>query len=167
MIKVFLIAAQSADGFIAQDHSAPSTSWTSKEDKAFFVEKTKEAKVMIMGATTYKTIGRPMKDRTTIVYSSKENFDGVEMTQDDPKTLVEKLEQRGFTEVAVCGGSSIYTMFLEAGVVDTIYLTIEPILFGSGVSLFNKQTIKNLELVDHKKTDTGTLFLEYKVKNNM
>jgi dihydrofolate reductase len=167
MIKVFLIAAQSADGFIAQDHSAPSTSWTSKEDKAFFVEKTKEARVMIMGATTYKTIGRPMKDRTTIVYSSKENFDGVEMTQDDPKTLVDKLEQRGFTEVAVCGGSSIYTMFLEAGIVDTIYLTIEPVLFGSGVSLFNKQTIKHLELIDHKKTENGTMFLEYRVKNNM
>lgn len=165
MIKVFLIAAQSADGFIAQDHSAPSTSWTSKEDKTFFVEKTKEAKVMVMGATTYKTIGRPMKDRTTIIYSKKETFEGVEMTQDDPKTLVEKLEQRGFTEVAVCGGSSIYTMFLEAGVVDTLYLTIEPILFGAGVSLFNKPITKKLELIEEKKVGNGTLFLEYKVLN--
>ncbi len=162
-MKVFIITAQTADGFIARDHSAPSTSWTSKEDKEHFVALTKRAGVMIMGATTYKTIGRPMKDRVTIVYSRSESFDGVEMTQDDPVTLVKKLEERGFTEVAICGGSSIYSMFLEAGVVDTIYLTIEPVLFGSGVSPFKNPTDTKLELVEQKNAPGGTLLLEYKV----
>nr|AIA16308.1 Dihydrofolate reductase [uncultured bacterium]AIA16458.1 Dihydrofolate reductase [uncultured bacterium] len=162
-MKVFIIEAQSADGFIARDHSAPSTAWTSKEDKEFFREHTKRAGVMIMGATTYKTIGRPMKDRVTIVYSRSETYEGVEMTQDDPKTLIDKLSARGFTEVAICGGSSIYSMFLEAGVVDTIYLTVEPVLFGSGVSPFKDSTDTKLELVSESKTESGTLFLEYKV----
>jgi dihydrofolate reductase len=33
MIKVFIVAAMTADGFIARDNSVPSTAWTSKVDK--------------------------------------------------------------------------------------------------------------------------------------
>jgi dihydrofolate reductase len=167
MIKVFIIAAQTADGFIGKDPSHPSVHWTSKEDKQHFVEMTKRAGVVVMGATTYKTIGRPMKERQTIVYSRSEEFEGVEMSKDDPVTLIQNLEKRGFKEVAICGGSSIYTMFLKAGVVDSIHLTIEPVLFGTGISLLNKDMNVQLELVHHHKTDGGTFLLEYKVLNTL
>lgn len=167
MIKVFIIAAQTADGFIGKDPNHPSVLWTSKEDKAYFIEHTKRAGVVVMGGTTYKTIMRPMKDRLTIVYSRKEKFEGVETTQDDPITLIQKLEKRGFKEIAICGGSSIYTMFLKSGVVDTIYLTVEPILFGTGVSLLNEAVNVQLELVHHHKTEGGTFLLEYKVLNKL
>lgn len=167
MIKVFIIAAETADGFIAKDahHAAY---WTSKEDKAHFVEHTKRAGVVVMGSTTFRTLPRPMKDRLNIVYSkSHENFEGAEVTQDDPVVLIDKLEKRGFKEVAICGGSTIYTMFLKAGIINTIYLTIEPILFGTGVSLLNEATNTQLELVHHHKTDGSTLLLEYKVLNTL
>jgi len=166
MIKVFIIAAETADGFIAKDehHAA---FWTSKEDKVHFVELTKRAGVVVMGSTTFKTLPRAMKDRINIVYSRKEKFDGVEMTEDNPIELVRKLEARGFKEVAICGGSSIYTLFLKAGVVDTIYLTIEPVVFGTGISLFNDSVNTQLQLISESKTENGTLFLEYKVLNKL
>lgn len=167
MIKVFIIAAQTADGFIAKDthHAAY---WTSKEDKTHFVEHTKRAGVVVMGSTTFRTLPRPMKDRLNIVYSrSGGQFEGAEVTQDDPITLIEKLERRGFKEVAICGGSSIYTMFLKAGVVDTIHLTIEPVLFGTGISLLNEATNIQLELKHHHITESGTFLLEYKVLNTL
>lgn len=163
MVKAFIIAAVTADGLIAKDPSHAAF-WTSKEDKARFVELTKRAGVVVMGSTTFKTLPRPLKERTNIVYSRSKTFEEAETTQDDPVTLLQKLEARGFKEVAICGGSSIYTMFIKAGVVHTIYLTVEPLVFGKGIGLFNEDMNYHLELVSHEKTSTGTLLLEYQVR---
>lgn len=164
MIKVFIIAATSADGFIAKDAQHTPMYWTSKADKKRFVELTKKAGVVVMGSSTYKTIGSPLKDRQMIIYSKNQTFEGVEMTQDDPVTLIQKLEARGIKEVAICGGAHIYTMFMKAGVVDTLYLTLEPILFGKGITTFNEDLHFNLQLKSSQVSDaSGTLLLEYKV----
>lgn len=163
-MKVFIIVAETADGFIARDDSQISTAWTSKEDKQRFVELTKRAGVVVMGKSTFKTLPHPLKDRLNIVYTKTETFEGAESTSLEPGELVKNLEERGFKEVAICGGSQIYTMFLNAGIVDTIYLTIEPVVFGSGVSIFGESTPDiRLELVNESKTETGTMMLEYKV----
>jgi dihydrofolate reductase len=166
MIKVFIIAAQTLDGFIAKEVNHPAF-WTSKEDKHRFVELTKRAGVCVMGSSTFKTLPRPLKERVNIVYSRHENFEGAEMTNKHPIELLKELEERGFEEVAICGGSHIYNMFLKAGVVDTIYLTIEPLIFGSGISIFNEPMNVQLELKSHEKTEAGTLLLEYKVLNTL
>src|SRR3990172_3225178 len=78
------------------------------------------------------------------------NLEGVELTMKKPADLLSDLETRGYKEVAICGGASIYTMFLEANLVDTLYLTIEPKLFGKGVSLLNKLTNVSLTLATTK-----------------
>lgn len=164
MIKVFIIAAVSTDGFIAKDNQHSPMYWTSKVDKKRFVELTKRAGVIVMGSSTYKTIGKPLQERINIVYSKQQTFDGVEITQDDPKELLSKLEARGFKEVAICGGSHIYTMFMKSGLVDTIYLTIEPVFFGKGMTIFNEELHYSLKLVSSAASEsTGSLLLEYKV----
>ncbi len=163
MIRPFIIAAMTADGFIAKDanHAA---FWTSKEDKARFVELTKRAGVVVMGSQTYKTLPRPLADRVNIVYSRDKHFEGTETTQDEPRVLLAKLETRGLKEVAICGGSQIYTMFMKAKVVDKLYLTIEPLIFGKGITLFKEDLLADLTLLSHVKTESGTLLLEYKVE---
>ena len=163
MIKCFIIAALTADGFLAKDKNQVSTSWNSSDDKKHFVELTKRAGVVVMGSTTFETFNKPLKDRLNIVYSRSKKIEGVEMTDDEPEVLLNKLEERGFSEVAICGGSSIYTKFLKSGVVDTLYLTIEPVLFGKGITLFNDDIEYKLELVSQTFTPQGTIFKEYKV----
>jgi dihydrofolate reductase len=171
MIKTFIIVAQTTDGFIAKN-SNHSATWTSKEDKVRFVEITKHAKVMIMGLNTFQTFPSPLKERLHIVYSpdpdaSKNNIEGVvEYTKDSPTDLIKSLEARGFSEVAICGGTTIYTMFIKSGLVDTIYLTTEPILFGNGMGIFNEDLNIKLELINLDKTENGTILSEYKVINN-
>lgn len=163
MIHVFLIAALTADGFIAK-HSKHLADWTSKEDKQFFLEMTKKARVMVMGANTYETIGRPLPGRLTIVYASKEKrYEGVEITQKEPTELLQELEKRGYKEVAICGGSIIYTMFMDAGLIDTLYLTIEPVVFGSGLTLFNKSLEGKLNLESVERLGEQTAVLTYRV----
>ncbi|MDB5239058.1 MAG: folA [Candidatus Parcubacteria bacterium] len=166
MIKAFLIAAVSADGFIAKNEQHAAM-WTGKADKKRFVELTKRAGVVVMGSTTYATIGRPLKERVNIVYSRTKTFEGAEITSLEPRALMQELESRGFKEVAICGGSHIYSMFMKAGLIDTIYLTIEPLLFGSGISLFNEEMTQRLKLVSSAESESGALLLEYKVEHEV
>lgn len=163
MIKCFIIAALTTDGFLAKDKDQVSTSWNSAEDKKHFVELTKRAGVVVFGSTTFETFGKPLKDRLNIVYSRSKKYEGVEMTDDEPEMLLKKIEDLGFKEVAICGGSAIYTKFMKAGVVDNIYLTVEPILFGKGITLFNDDLEYKLELISEEKIAGGTRFLEYRV----
>jgi dihydrofolate reductase len=163
MIKVFIVAAMTADGFIARDNSVPSTAWTSKVDKKRFSELSKRAGVVIMGSVTYETIGKPLPGRLNIVYIPPgKTYEGVETTSKPPAELIADLEKRGFKEVAICGGSTIYTMFMKAGLVNSLYLTIEPVIFGSGTRLFKESLDAKLELVSSEKVDNSTL-VEYNV----
>lgn len=179
---VFIVVATTADGFIARDKDHVAT-WTSKEDKKRFVKLTKEAGVMVMGSNTFKTLPGPLKGRLSVVYTSNTeklasspaidtlvNDIGTEdpgrlvYTNLEPSELIQKLNARGFKKIAICGGSSIYNGFMESGFVGRMYLTIEPLLFGSGMSVFNSTIESELELENFSKTETGTIFLDYIVK---
>lgn len=164
-MRVFLIAAISVDGYIAPADKAslPSTSWTSNEDKKFFIQRTKEAGVIIMGSRTYETIGRPLPGRHTVVYSDSTSYEGVETTAQDPRALLADLEKRGYKEVAICGGAAIYTMFIKAGLIDTLYLTVEPVVFGSGIRLFSEEVRANLILEELQKVGSNAIRLTYRV----
>lgn len=162
-MKTFIIAAVSADGYIAKDekHSA---FWTSKADKARFVRLTREAGVVVMGSTTYATLPRPLKERINIVYSRSKTFEGAETSAKPPRELLTDLEARGFKSVAICGGSHIYSMFMKAQVVDTIYLTIEPIVFGKGITIFHEDMLHHLKLKSVEQSEeSGSLLIEYSV----
>lgn len=163
-MKVFIIAALTADGFIGRssDHFPD---WTGKADKQFFTEVTKQAGLMIMGRSTYDTIGRPLPGRKTIVYTSRsiDNHE-VETTQLHPAELLTELEDQGYSEVAICGGQAIYDLFLASGLVDEVYLTIAPVLFGKGLTLAKTEVATSLKLLDVAKLDDDTIVAKYKVE---
>jgi dihydrofolate reductase len=165
-MRVFIIAALSADGFIGQHAQHLALDWTSKEDKKLFVEKTKEAGVVVMGSRTFATFKRAFSDRRLIIYTSKPesiDVDGVETTSETPKDLVERLEKEGATTLAVGGGATIYKMFMESGLVDELFLTIEPVIFGEGVPLFGGPVLSELTLVEEKRLNKNTILLHYSV----
>lgn len=165
-MKTFLIVAQSLDGFIARNPDQSSLVWTSKADTKRFVSLTKRAGVIVMGAKTFSTIGKTLPGRRMIVYSSKKIV-GVETTTLPPRELIKKLEAEGHSEVAICGGSQIYTLFAKAGVIDTMYVTIESFVFGSGVRLFTEHIPLDIELVNEEtKTEGSTIFLTYRITHN-
>lgn len=166
-MKVILIATLTADGFIAQasDHL---TNWSSKEDKALFVEVTKAAGIMVMGARTFATIGRALPGRRTIVlthHPERITAEGVETSLATPAQLLTRLEHEGATSVAICGGAEVYTQFMEASLVTEMYLVTEPILFGSGLTLCNRPMNAQLELIDSIKRNQSVIN-HYRVKHS-
>jgi dihydrofolate reductase len=52
---------------------------------------------------------------------------------------------------------------MKSGLVNTLYLTIEPILFGNGMRLFKEDLDIKLELVNSEKKECGTVLTEYRV----
>lgn len=166
-MNVFIIAALSADGYIGLDDSHRATSWTTKADKTFFVERTKKAGTVVMGRKTFNTFARPLPGRRLIVLSNNPgaiDIEGVEVTNETVTELVTRLNREGITELAVCGGTSVYSQFSQAGLVDEMYLTVMPKIFGKGVPLFNTPLDNNLELVKSAQLEDGnSVLLHYRV----
>ncbi len=170
-MNVFLLAAITADGCIGSTSSHRSFDWTSEEDKHFYVRKIKEAGTVVMGATTFKTFTRYPRGLHYVIYTShpetfvnpKPEVITTEATHATPQELLKKLEAEGRNTVAVCGGASIYSVFMKAGVVNKLYLSVEPVLFGKGIHLFQEELDIKLHLADVQKLNTQTLLLEYEV----
>ena len=143
--------------------------WTSKEDVQLFVRLTKEAGVIVFGSTTAQTVidaGRRLPGRRKIVYtrgSKRAMPEGFETTSEAPAELLARLEKEGASGVAICGGSQVYTLFLRAGVVDELYLTIEPKLFGSGVPFLGGSLECDLSLIDVQQLNQNTVLLHYRL----
>ncbi len=170
-MHVFLIAALTADGYIARGVAEISTKWTSKSDAQFFTERTKQAGVCIMGSSTFDTINRPLPGRVSIVLSrTPEKYSqwgdqvrGVNMQLEELLTM---LADEGYSEVAVCGGTSVYTQFMRAGLVERLYLTTEPVVFGTGLKLFNATLHSEIKLEKTHHLSEQTIVQEYVVTNH-
>jgi dihydrofolate reductase len=167
-MRVFAIAAVTANGFIGQTSDQTSWDWTSPEDRKLLVQLTKEAGTVVLGATTFATFKRKraFPGRRTIIYTRHPetiNVEDIETTDESPRVLVERLTREGATGLAVIGGTSIYNQFLESNLLDELYLTVEPILFGSGIPLFENAQAQ-LHLLDSFALNENTILLHYAVK---
>jgi len=168
-MHVSLIAAQTIDGYIARSELDRSFDWTSAEDKQFYISKLKESDVVIMSSKTFRTFSRyPKGAHFVIITRSPESFENprpdlitVTPTSDDPQTVIGWLKEQGHQQVLIAGGASIYRQYLAAQVVNTLFLTIEPILFGEGVSLLDESCATSLTLQEVHKLSAQTIVLEY------
>lgn len=172
-LKVTLIAAISIDGFIApaNKEALPSTTWTSKEDWQFFTRQSKAIGTMILGSKTFETIKRALPERQMIVMTShQEKYSEFQdpsliFTGESPEEILSKLAKQGVREVALCGGSQIYTLFMQQNLVDELILTVEPYVFGQGIKLFNENLDQKFTLLKQEKLneDGTTVFFYQKV----
>lgn len=168
IVKVILVMAMTVDGKIGRNPLEP-VDWTGREDKKEFVRITRDSGVMIMGARTFDTIKRPLPGRKNIVMTRDEKriSDSPDLifTRDSPGRIIESLETEGFQTAAVIGGEIINTLFLKENLIDEIYLTLAPRLFGKGLSMFNESFDVRVTLMDIVKLDQSAVLLKYAVKS--
>lgn len=169
-MKTIILAAVTIDGKLARD-PAHYVDWTSREDKRLFFSTTKQAGALIIGNNTFKTFPSPLPGRLHVVltYSlaGKENTPGlVEYTSASPEQIMADLEARGYTEAVVGGGSQINALFLEKGLVDEIWLTVEPLIFGLGVELLRgvRFDLRARLLSVEKLNEEGAVLLKYSLR---
>ncbi len=167
MVKVTAIAAISVDGKIAV-HSNQRSDWTSREDKQFLRSKLAEESLVVVGNNTYKASLGPLSSRNCLVFSrsvqgTKKASDLLTYcnpeSPDELKALLEKCSQ-----VFVLGGAQVYSYFLDHDLLTDLYLTIEPVVFGRGLSLFGDEKNLNTKLSlesSRALNDHGSLLLHY------
>ena len=165
-IKTILLMAQTLDGKIAK-HSDHFPDWTGKADKRLFVEVTKAAGVLVMGSKTFDTIGKPLPGRKNVVMTRDprriSRWDNLIFTDLTPKALLTALESEGYRQVVIAGGTRINTIFMRAGLIDELVVTITPMIFGTGIALFEDGIEAHLALKDFKKLDEERVCLTYRV----
>jgi dihydrofolate reductase len=169
-MRILLLAAVTLDGKIAR-HEKHFVDWSSKEDKKLFFTTSKRAGVLIMGNNTYKTLPAPLPGRLHIVLTTKPdpslNQPGVvEFTNGPPEQIVADLEARGYKEAVLTGGAQINSLFLERGLVDEIWLTVEPLIFGKGIDVFEGVPFDLKAKLIHveRLNDEGAVHLRYSLR---
>jgi dihydrofolate reductase len=165
-MRVLILAAITVDGKIARG-DAEFTGWSSREDKRLFARTSREAGVVVMGRRTFETLPAPLPGRINVVLSHERPAtmpDGVEYTAVSPEQIIASLAQRGFETVVIGGGASVYRAFLEAKVVDELWLTVEPLTFGAGISLLGDAPLDlRLTLLSVEQLGEQSAHLRYRV----
>ena len=166
-MKLILVMAVTADGKIARN-SMELIDWTGKADKKYFIDVTRKAGVIIMGSKTFDTIGKVLPGRKNIVMTKnterKSHNSDLIFTDQPAGDILKSLQEEGFEEAVLVGGSVINTLFAKENLIDEIHVTMVPEIFGRGLSLFNEPLDVRLKLLDVKKIDTENILFRYRVK---
>lgn len=122
-MRVSLIAAVADNGVIGKDNDLV---WSLPDDMSFFKASTSERHV-IMGRRNYESIPhkfRPLPGRPNVVMSRNEEYDaaGAKLVT-SLEAALDVARNAGETEAFIIGGGQIYSMALEAGVIDTMFIT--------------------------------------------
>jgi len=138
-MKTILYLATTINGMIAKPDG--DSDFVSKEQTEDFLLRCRQAGVVIMGRKTYEIIETlPLKDGLHIVLS------------------------HNTPEAIVIGGAETASEFLQANLVDEVYLNIEPVIFGEGMPLATPASFEaKLNLLETKMLSPQVIQLRYKV----
>ncbi len=172
--KVTLVMVSSADGHITKHDDGRVYLWASPEDQAHFVALKDRADVIIMGSRTYLAAAdviqlqpstlRVVMTQRPAEWQAKMVPGQLEFSDETPSELLRRLTEAGYTQILLVGGSVLNSAFLAAGLVDDLYLTVEPKVFGTGKHLASLPHQVQLELLETQQlNDQGTLVLHYRV----
>jgi dihydrofolate reductase len=139
--------------------------WTSSEDWKFFQQGLSKCDVVVAGRNTYIAAKNNLDKRNTIVLTSRVIRPKVKesVTFVNPKHTKLISLFKNYKTVGIVGGARVYQTMLTLGLLNELFVTIEPYIFGRGQVMFEggKHT-NNLRLVKVKKLNSrGTLLLKY------
>ena len=142
MSAYLLTVVVSEDGFIARSVGEPPQAWASMEEQELFLVDVEAADWAIMGRHTHEAADRP--DRRRIVFSSKvSGWKRPSQLWVDPECLTPQMLPEQVCEVhalargLILGGTRVHDWFLAHRAIDRVHLTVEPVRFGSGLSVFS------------------------------
>ena len=175
-MRVVLIAAQSLDGRITRQDQ-PGSDFVSPEDRRWFSSCLAEFEGLVMGRATYDSaraavraglLRMPARRRLVMTrqpqaYVSDEVHGQLEFTAAAPAEVLTRLQAAGCRACALLGGGKINRLFLAAGLVQEIWVTIEPRIFGAGRPLVAGGGEISLELTEVTKLGTSVVLLKYAV----
>ncbi len=174
-MKVTVAAVISADAKLTRGDESNVHAWVSSQDQEHLRALIAEHDSIVFGRGTYEAMGGEFnleagKLRVVLThrpdkYTNATVPDQLEFMELPTPDLIPLLEARGKQRLLVAGGPHMIAEFLAAKLVDELYLTIEPRLFGAGKNLLPDTLLDiNLRLISTKiLNDQGTILVHYKV----
>ncbi len=172
MRKLILGVAVSLDGFI--EGPKGEYDWCFTDQDYGMADFIKRIDAIFMGRKTYEqslTIGiqNLWKGTTTYVFSHSikeiEARDTI-LISGDVKAKVVAIKKEKGKDIWMFGGAELTVALMSDGLIDELWLSVHPVLLGTGKPLFNglKKRIKT-KLIDSKTYNTGLVSLKYSVQN--
>jgi dihydrofolate reductase len=170
MRKIVLGVGMSLDGYIARPDGAVDFLFMPKDysmapflatiDTAVMGRKTLDAALRMGGGSVG---GSSM---ATYVFSRSKRpgeRDGVIFTNQALSAVVAQLRNRPGKHIWLMGGGELARVFLEADLVDELYLGVVPVLLGAGIPLFASGFPERaFTLVENQTYSKGLIALKYK-----
>ncbi len=167
-MKIILYMAITANGMISKEDGE--TPWLETEWKSYN-STVKKFGNLIIGRKTYDLMKGDefsgLGDPTIVVLTTGKNLKPAKniIFVNTIQQALDVLKKKGFKTALVGGGGKLNSAFMKDGLVDEIYLDIEPLIFGKGIKLFADAKFEaSLELIGIKKLSKNEIQLHYKVK---
>ncbi|RQO65919.1 dihydrofolate reductase [Pedobacter sp. KBW06] len=107
-----------------------------------------------------------MPGMTEYVFSNtlKTVKEGAVLISEDSITQARSIKEQPGKDIWLYGGAELSEALMKAGLVDELWLSVHPILLGSGKALFSKQDSRTkLSLLQSKTYETGLVSLRYRI----
>ena len=172
-MKTILIFVSTLDGKITKWGEPNVSSWSSHQDQDYYKQIWNESKLIVMGSNTFNAEPlNPSSNHQLIImtrnpdkYKNLEILGQIEFTKESPVELTARFKRKAHEQMLVVGGPHVATSFLKEQLIDELWLTFEPKIFGTGGNFATDEKLDiNLRLIHCEKVnEQGTLIIKYAV----
>ncbi len=144
--KLLFYGAMSIDGYLArEDHRLDWLIGTEGEEETSYDTFYASVDTLIMGRNTYEQVLQlspdefPYEGKTCYIMSRtlQDSLEGTHIIREDVLSFVKKLKNETGRNIWIVGGGGLLQSFLQARLVDELFLQIVPVMIGRGIPLFS------------------------------
>ncbi|RYY24243.1 MAG: dihydrofolate reductase [Chitinophagaceae bacterium] len=177
MRKVILGLAVTLDGYIEgpngeydwcfTDQDYGLTEFFSRIDSIFIGRKSYEIARQYAAKNGGELVpGMPPMQQYVFSDTLKEVGQGAILLSGDSLAAAREIKQQQGKDIWLFGGALLTDALMKAGLVDELWMSVHPILLGSGKPLFRQQEARTqLKLLECKTYETGLVSLRYHIEH--